>query len=682
MRQALSLLQHPFDMCRALPDPALEVMARTLIDGPVVVARCRLKTILKWKQWKKDLEEQEAQLHASMHPDVARVMEGKNLLLLQKIADSLEWPDADLHRGLVRGFMLIGDEQPSGIFPVEPRPALASVEEFWERSGMVKHALWQKVAETPDDRLTQALFEVTEAERERGWLSAPKTWQELESSFASKWVPVRRFAVEQRDKLRPIDDLAENGVNSAFAACDKLTLRALDELVWSAAFVMRSVMHRGEVRVKLSSGEEIIGPLNDFWKADPARSRPLLKTVDLKSAYKQLAVHPDHQAACVVTIKRPHSSDVRGYVSRVLPFGAGASVTAFNRVARLIQRILQAARVINFNYFDDYPLLELSALSGSCDKVVHSILSLLGFECALDKEKDFGPSADLLGVTVDLSDSALSQVCVANKLERCAEVSTAVDQVLQRGALRAREVASLFGRIQFMEGQIMGRLGRLALMELRALCDSGGNLTLGEVETAAFRNLQIRMQSGTPRTISAVPPEGCICVFTDGACEGSEDFPVCSIGGVMYHLVEGKWCTRFFGCSLPPSIVKRWSDAGKKHLIGPVELYAVVCARRVWATYLNRSRVLLFVDHSGVHAACVSGSSKDPIWRSLLVELECADADPMMGWVARVPSPSNPADAPSRASADFPVLGECSRDEPTCCFTGASLSPLEVEKGK
>ena len=607
-----------------------------------------MKIILTWKQWKRELEGQEAALHEAMHPDVARVMDGKNLLLLQRIAESLEWPDGNLHQDLVQGFRLIGDEQPSGIFPVEPKPALASVDEFWERSLLVKHALWQKVVESPTDRLSQGLYEVTEGEREKGWLSSPKTWEELEVTFGPRWVPVRRFAVEQRGKLRPIDDLAENGVNGAFAACDKLTLRALDELVWSATFLMRSVMQRGEVRVKLSSGEEVIGPLNDFWKADPERSRPLLKTVDLKSAYKQLAVHPDHQAACVVTVKDPCSTEVRGYISRVLPFGAGASVTAFNRVARLIQRILQEVGVINFNYFDDYPLLELGALSGSCDKVVHSVLSLLGFECALEKEQEFSHRADLLGVTVDLSDPSLSKVCVANKVDRCAEVSAAVDEVIRRGSLKAREVASLFGRIQFMEGQIMGRLGRLALMELRALCDSCGNLTLGEVEVAAFRNLQIRMQSGVPRTINAAPPDGCTCVFTDGACEGPEASPVCSIGGVLYHQVDGRWCTRFFSCSVPPNVIKRWSEAGKKHLIGPVELYAVVCARRVWSRFLNRERVLLFVDHSGVHAACVSGTSKDPIWRSLLVELECADADAMMGWIARVPSPSNPADAPSK----------------------------------
>ena len=211
-RQAMSL-QHPFDMCTALPDPALEVLARTLIDGPVVVTKSRLKTILTWKQWKKDLEAQEAELHQSMHPHVARVLVGKNLLLMQKIGDSLEWPDTNLHRDMVQGFRLIGEEQPSEVFPVEPKPAMAFAEEFWERALLVKPALWQKVADSPCDKLSQGLFDVTEAEREKGWLSEPKTWQQLEDVFGSRWVPVRRFAVEQRGKLRPIDDLAENGVN-------------------------------------------------------------------------------------------------------------------------------------------------------------------------------------------------------------------------------------------------------------------------------------------------------------------------------------------------------------------------------------------------------------------------------------------------------------------------------------
>ena len=69
-------------------------------------------------------------------------------------------------------------------------------------------------------------------------------------------------------------------------------------------------------------------------------------------------------------MKRPSDGQVFGYASKVLPFGACASVTSFNRVSRLLQRIMQEALVMGFNYFDDYPLLELSSLTGSCDKVV------------------------------------------------------------------------------------------------------------------------------------------------------------------------------------------------------------------------------------------------------------------------------------------------------------------------
>ena len=92
--------------------------------------------------------------------------------------------------------------------------------------------------------------------------------------------------VWQRDKLRPIDDLAANGVNSAFAAYDKLTLRAFDEMIWTASFIMRAVVQKGTVNLTLSDGQVISGPLHHFWKSGAARARPLSKTVDLKAAYK------------------------------------------------------------------------------------------------------------------------------------------------------------------------------------------------------------------------------------------------------------------------------------------------------------------------------------------------------------------------------------------------------------
>ena len=75
-------------------------------------------------------------------------------------------------------------------------------------------------------------------------------------------------------------------------------------------------------------------------------------------------------------------------------------MSIFNRVARLLQRVLQEALVICFNYFDNFPILDVSALGSSTDKVVHHILDLLGFPCSTE-EDEFSEVAELLGVRLD-----------------------------------------------------------------------------------------------------------------------------------------------------------------------------------------------------------------------------------------------------------------------------------------
>ena len=203
-------LGHPFDMCRALPDQALRTLAQILIDGPVVVLRKRLDVMVKWKAWAAELEEAEAELHRSLHPATADVLKGKRLLLLDRIAKSLEWPNTNLHRDLTEGFRIVGEEHPSGIFPTEPKPASLhpsgifptepkpaslSVDELVDQSRLTKSVIWGQIRDAA-----------------KSWLEPARRWDELETHFGD-WLPVRRFGVQQKDKLRPIDDLAENGTN-------------------------------------------------------------------------------------------------------------------------------------------------------------------------------------------------------------------------------------------------------------------------------------------------------------------------------------------------------------------------------------------------------------------------------------------------------------------------------------
>ncbi|CAE7635303.1 unnamed protein product [Symbiodinium sp. CCMP2592] len=628
-------------MCRALPDQAMVVLGHLLIEGPV-----------------------KAELHKSLAPSVAEVVKGKRLLLLDRIAKSLQWLDTRLHQDMTSGFKIVGEEFPSGIFPLEPRPATLTPEELLAQSRSTKPLIWEQINDAPLDANSRELFEITEAEyREKGWLEQPRTWEELELLFGD-WLPAKRFGVRQRDKLRPIDDLAANGANSAFAACDKLTLRAFDELNWCATYIMRALVQKGAVHLVLSCGRVISGPLHDFWRIKTDRARPLLKTIDLKAAYKQLPLHPEHRRFCVVALKHPDSGQVRGYASRVLPFGASGSVTCFNRVARLIQRILQEAWILNCNYFDDFPVLELSALSGSADSTAHCILDLLGFECSTEKEEPFKSSADVLGVTVDLSCEDLSEVRVRNREVKCCEVPLSMRFLIGApSGLRKSLLSS--GGFSFLKGNSWDAWGDW-------LCLSFAPSGLpGESSSSGTEN---RLLHGPPRAISARPPGANVIVFTDGACEPEGDSMLCSIGGVLYVESSGKWATRYFGCRLPDSLVKTWSASGKKHLIGPVELYAVTTARLLWREYLDFAKGIFFIDHAGVHAACVNGSSHDRLWRLILLKLEEADAKPMIAWYAHVPSQSNPADPPSKGSGLFPVWGTCSRDHPKCCISGELLS--------
>ena len=220
----------------------------------------------------------------------------------------------------------------------------------------------------------------------------------------------------------------------------------------------------------------------------------------------------------------------------------------------------------------------------------------------------------------------------------------------------------------------MGRQGRLALADLRACVKVGGIVRLGPHAIDCFNNLKYRLTSGVPRTINACECDDVVYVFTDGACEPDGDAFRCTVGGVIYHKLNSVWQTRYFGCVLPSALVREWSSTGKKHLIGPTELYAVALSRGLWRKFLDNRRVIFFVDHAGVLAACIKGSSRDQLWRRILLCLEASDATPALAWYTRVPSFSNCADPPSRGSGDFPVYGSLHRDNCHCIFSGTALS--------
>ena len=97
------------------------------------------------------------------------------------------------------------------------------------------------------DQYANELFDITVKEAmDKNWLEGPFDVADIDNMFDC-WLPVRRFAVFQRGKVRPIDDMKENKLNQSFSCGEKIDLQALDHLVWSLQVITRFCLHGGEL---------------------------------------------------------------------------------------------------------------------------------------------------------------------------------------------------------------------------------------------------------------------------------------------------------------------------------------------------------------------------------------------------------------------------------------------------
>ena len=153
---------------------------------------------------------------------------------------------------------------------------------------------------TEDDELQDELLQVTETEKEKGWLDGPYSVGEVTEMFGRQWLPVRRFAVKQKNKIRPIDDFRESTLNETFGSAEKPELRTMDHVLWTMVILAQYLTFHEHMSFQLSDGTRLDGDVHPEWR----RLKPVFKTtcIDLQSAYKQLAVHPNEHRRTVVTL--------------------------------------------------------------------------------------------------------------------------------------------------------------------------------------------------------------------------------------------------------------------------------------------------------------------------------------------------------------------------------------------
>ena len=662
-------LDHPFDTFCDVPDCNLRLLYFMMTSGPVALMKYRLEVVEKWRGWLRILLGREKELHRSLEADVESVISKKNILLMEKISSSFGWQDQNIINDICEGFDLVGTPEPSGVFATEPNLPTMSVSQLDGLGNALKQTLWNKIEKSQHCKET---WDATVLEaKEKGWLVGPLSWSEVEKRFSGDWVPVRRFGIQQSGKLRVIDDFSENATNGAFAAQEKIDLKTLEHVAWCTITLADFLWHSDSVCVRLSDGTLLEGALHSGWSRGKG-AKVLTKTVDLKSAYKQYAISPSSRKRAVVSLKSPADGKAYGFVCKVLPFGASAAVVAFNRISRLVWRILSEAGIVCSAYFDDFPIVDHSDTVDGASSTIRAVMAMLGVACSEDKDVGFSVSTQMLGVVLDTSSASKGYVEIKNKPERVEALVAAIDSVLQSGAIQKSEVPRLFGRLQFAEHQISGRVGMLAMADLRELERSASVAwKLDDTAISAFENLRWRLKQPVPRTLRVKDGEKPFVVFTDGACEFSDDGKYeATAGGVLYSPDGTSEC---FGGRVDGGLVSSWRS-NKDHIIGLVELYAVVLARSHWSSLVGGRKVIFFLDNIAAMRALIKGSSRDVAWRKLLLLFENIESEcPSRCWFARVPSKSNVADGPSRSEEGVSSSGAV-KTTPVCPISKSLVS--------
>ena len=621
--QASRSLTHPFDEFMNVPDALLQCMFDLLTLGPVAISKMRLQKLQTWRQMRLELESEEKTLHERIPEHLQGLVSDKQFLLINKLANGIGWPDTALHKEMVEGFRLVGPGSKSGVFKTDVKPAILSEEQLMKRAKFIRPLILGKIANARAPDYLEELHSITCGEAgEKKWLEGPMTPAQVSESVGANWLPVQRFAVKQKNKLRPIDNFAENHVNEAWECPEKIDLHALDQLAWAISIISRAAADRGHVEVPMKDGNRLTGKLHDDWNHDNIKC--LVSTVDLKDAYKQFGIHREDRCKAVVSMKNPKGGGTVHYLMNCMPFGGSSSVHNFNRVSRMIWAIgVVELKLPWTNYFDDYPILTPSGIALSTMSAAKCMLKLLGVGFAENKLEPFATQAEVLGVVVDCSQVGDGKLVYSMKESRRQEALRAVDDILCSGAVTPAVMPSVLGRLQFADGQLSGRTGKLAMADIRALwLHSKDSVPLDADARAALEMLKQRFLDNKPKVLSLRTSAGPLLVFTDGSYEPGNDTDVAMIGGV---LLEGCKAARVFGFHVPKELLDRWHDDGKEHLIGQVEMYAIAVAREIWKTRLLDKRVILFVDNWPVLDCYIPGSARQKTWREILLCVERID---------------------------------------------------------
>ena len=282
-----------------------EVIRLNLTAPPFELAKKRVEYLKKWTARAKELASEEELLRKNMPDHVRKVLGQKRLVLFGEMPKDLHYPDEKLVEDISTGFRLSGYMTKSHVFRARSKRPVMSLETLRKLGKTFNANSVDSFSRRQDKELEEATWKETEAELEKGWI-----FLDEEGSIDGKFLG-RRFGIKQGAKIRVIDDCTCCGLNLTVGLHEKFRLHSVDFLAAMLGFALKSC---------------------------PTGRRPQLRgrTYDLRSAYKQFAVHSVDRSSLRMGVNVPGSDSFAMTGFNSLPFGAVGSVAGFLRISQAI----------------------------------------------------------------------------------------------------------------------------------------------------------------------------------------------------------------------------------------------------------------------------------------------------------------------------------------------------------
>ena len=285
---------HPFVKGAGVPPELKEAIEKHCNWTEAQLCKFRLDWCKKWSVRSKDLEQLEKENNARRPSNVAAVTGGKRILLTREILSDLEYDDMGVLSLLEEGATLAGEVERTNVFQEQFKPCLVTMEQLENDASRRNEFILGLTKSSGDRLLDEQLLAATKEELLCGWAEGPFSLDSLEPGATIS----RRFPLVQGSKVRMIDDFSISGVNDSCIIHNKIDLHLIDTF----AAAIRLFFSR-------KSSLSMAGALEG-------------KTYDLKSAYRQVPIRPDHLKFAYFSIYNCEVDAVEICRLKTLPFGA------------------------------------------------------------------------------------------------------------------------------------------------------------------------------------------------------------------------------------------------------------------------------------------------------------------------------------------------------------------------